>query len=380
MDKRLHYLDALRVIAILMMFLFHVSMVFVSDWGWHIKNPQSSQLLLELNFWMSSFRMPLLFWVSGAISYILMQRMSWMAFSKLRFQRLLIPTFIWTFILVAPQIFFERKLEGSTQGYWEFYTTFLEFQWWPQGNFHWLHLWFIPYLFCYNLLSLPVFHFLRKYPALAEKKIKTSQLLIFVGLAIIPYLLLYPHFPASFDLIHDFARHAFFLGFVLAGLCYIHFKQLAGLIESGRKLFLALAFLSFCLINVLRWNAWEPFNPGINWRENPASYLYLGLLQVHSWMWVLASLGYGRKYLNRSGKRLSYANSAVYPFYILHQTVIVILAFYVVQTQDDLWVKFTFLFSLSFLSIILIYHLFIRPYNFIRYLFGMKKRKNSKME
>ena len=133
MDKRLHYLDALRVIAILMMFLFHVSMVFVSDWGWHIKNPERSQLLLELNFWMSSFRMPLLFLVSGAISYILMQRMSWQAFSKLRFQRLLIPSFIWTFILVAPQIFFERKLQGSDASYSEFYRTFLEFRWWPDG-------------------------------------------------------------------------------------------------------------------------------------------------------------------------------------------------------------------------------------------------------
>ncbi|MGX5202286.1 hypothetical protein [Aliikangiella sp. IMCC44632] len=36
--ERLHYIDALRVIAILMMFIYHVSMVFVAEWGWHIKN------------------------------------------------------------------------------------------------------------------------------------------------------------------------------------------------------------------------------------------------------------------------------------------------------------------------------------------------------
>lgn len=377
MDKRLHYVDALRVIAILMMYLFHVSMVFVSDWGWHIKNQESSQLLLELNFWMSSFRMPLLFMVSGCISYILMQRMSWQSFGKLRFQRLLIPTFIWTFLLVAPQIYFERKLQGSDLNYLEFYSTFLDFQWWPQGNFHWLHLWFIPYLFSYNLLSLPIFYLLKRRHIFSKKQIRSYHIALFILIAIIPHCLLYPYFPPSFDLIHDFARHAFFFFFILAGLFYIHIKELATFIESRRKTFLSLA--SFCLvwINILRWNAWEPFSPGIDWEAGLSSYLYLGLLNIHSWMWVLTSLGYGKKYLNRPSRILTYANTAVYPFYILHQTLIVILAFYTVQTNDPIIFKFFFLLFLAFISILLIYHLLIRPYNFIRFLFGMKKRRNA---
>jgi len=99
---RYFYIDSLRVIAILMMFVYHVFMVFVAEWNWHIKNTETSNMLLEINYWMASFRMPLLFFVSGYISYILMQHLHWKEFTIQRFIRLIIPTIIWTFILVAP--------------------------------------------------------------------------------------------------------------------------------------------------------------------------------------------------------------------------------------------------------------------------------------
>ena len=55
--KRYIYIDSLRVIAIVMMFVYHVFMVFVAEWGWHIKNKETSNTLLEINYWMASFRM-----------------------------------------------------------------------------------------------------------------------------------------------------------------------------------------------------------------------------------------------------------------------------------------------------------------------------------
>ncbi|MES2676102.1 MAG: acyltransferase family protein, partial [Pseudomonadota bacterium] len=156
-SERHFYIDALRVIAVLLMFVFHVSMIFVAESGWHIKNTEQSSVLLEVNTFLSFFRMPLLFFVSGYISAMLLTRLSWKEFLSLRFQRLIIPLVVWTFILVAPQIYFERKLSGYDSSYLEFYKTFLQFEWYPTGNFHWLHLWFIPYLFVYNLLLIPVF-------------------------------------------------------------------------------------------------------------------------------------------------------------------------------------------------------------------------------
>ncbi|MEL6812307.1 MAG: acyltransferase family protein, partial [Bacteroidota bacterium] len=115
------------------MFIYHVNMIFVAEWDWHIQDESSSNVLLESNYWMSSFRMPLLFVVSGYVSAILLERMNWKSFVNLRWKRLLIPTVVWTFILVAPQIYFERLLEGVEFSYSEFYPSFLKFEWYPEG-------------------------------------------------------------------------------------------------------------------------------------------------------------------------------------------------------------------------------------------------------
>lgn len=376
MYKRYYFIDALRVIAIIMMFSFHVSMVFVAEWDWHIKNPELSNVLLEVNYWMSTFRMPLLFFVSGYISYLLLDRLNWKMFVYQRFNRLIIPTIIWTFILVAPQIFFQRKLEGVDMNYLEFYKTFLQFKIYPEGNFHWLHLWFIPYLFCYNLFSIPLYLLLKKYSNLSSHLIKLSKrpasLFGFVFIAIIPYTFLSVHYEASYDLINDIARHSFFIFFIIAGLLLFKFQQAIDLLESKRKLFFRLALLSIIFINILRWNGWEPYSIWENWISKPQTYLYIALQNFNTWMWVFMCIGYGKKYLNKGSNILKYANNAVYPFYILHQTVIVVLSFYVVQTNDSATLKYLFILLVSFGIIVSVYHLFIRPYNILRFLFGMK--------
>ncbi len=374
--ERIYFIDTLRVIAVLMMFVYHVSMIFVAEWGWHIKNSELSNVLLELNYWMSLFRMPLLFLVSGYISCILMDRYNTLQYIRQRFNRLIIPTVIFTFLLVAPQIYFERKLQGSNLSFFEFYQTFLQFEWWPEGNFHWLHLWFIPYLFAYNVISIPVFKWLNSdhHSVHFVKRGSNSLFGIFVFLviAIIPYTFLSVHFPASYDFIHDYARHSFFMFFVLMGVLAYRFGGLLETIENNRRLFLRLAFLSILVINTMRWNGAEPYDLWENWIELPQTYLYIALLNFNSWFWVFAFLGYGKKYLNKGSKLLKYSNEAVYPFYILHQTVIVIIGYYVVQTTDNIVLKYCFLLGVCFVLCVMIYHLFIRPFSVMRFVFGIK--------
>ncbi|WP_299713488.1 acyltransferase family protein [uncultured Tenacibaculum sp.] len=377
---RFHYIDFLRVIAILMMFIYHINMIFVAENDWHIKDNSSSNVLMEVNYWMSSFRMPLLFLVSGFISTILLERFSKRNFVFQRFERLIIPTIIWTFILVAPQIYFERKLEGSNFTYLQFYSTFLDFKWYPLGNFHWLHLWFVPYLFFYNILSIPLISYLNKEKIHKRLEFffeKNYSILLIVIIAILPYTFLATRFPTTHDLINDWGRHSFFIFFVFVGVLLFKFQQILEHLEDKRRFYLRLSVLSIITINVIRWNGLEPFQIWENWIEKPQTYIYIAILNFNSWLWVFTSLGYGRKYLNKKSKILSYCNQAVYPFYILHQTVIVVLAYYVVQTPDNTAFKYVFLLISCLLLTILIYHLFIRPYNPIRKIFGMKKTQKK---
>lgn len=376
--ERFFYIDFLRVLAILLMFVYHVSMIFVAEWDWHIKNAERSNVLMEVNYWMAFFRMPLLFFVSGFISCALLDKLKAGTFIIQRFNRLIIPTIFATFLVVAPQLYFERRLQGVEFSYFEFYQTFLQFQWWPNGNFHWLHLWFIPYLFVYNLLTIPVYRYLRganiQWFGSTLRRHTSVLIPVFVLVAIIPYTFLSVRFPVTYDLIHDYARHAFFLFFVLAGVLAYRFKNVMEVIESKRLMLFQLAFAAILVINVIRWNGWEPQDVWDDWLSHPLSYTYLALLNINSWLWVLVLLGYGKRYFNKGGQYLEYCNKAVFPFYILHQTVIVVVGYYVVQTQDNAALKYLFLLIACFLLTGTIYHLYVRPYKYVGFLFGCATR------
>jgi len=50
-----------------------------------------------------------------------------------------------------------------------------------------------------------------------------------------------------------------------------------------------------------------------------------GVQAFNCWCWILVCVGFGRRYLNRNSPLLQRANEAVFPFYILHQTVLIVL-------------------------------------------------------
>ncbi len=71
---------------------------------------------------------------------------------------------------------------------------------------------------------------------------------------------------------------------------------------------------------------------------------------------------------------LTYANEAVLPFYILHQTVILIIGCFVIQMGIGITPKYFIIMPGSFLVIMAIYELLVRRVNVSRFLFGMKAR------
>jgi glucan biosynthesis protein C len=138
-----------------------------------------------------------------------------------------------------------------------------------------------------------------------------------------------------------------------------------------------LAFLSIIVINYIRWNNLEPDQIIPNWRHDWHMYAYMALYPFTAWAWIFTAIGYGKRYLNKKHRIQDYINQAVYPFYILHQSVIVIVVFYVMRSGDSVLSKFLFTFIISFALVTCIYHLFIKPYAVTRFLFGMKPKKKE---
>ena len=377
--NRQAYLDWLRILAILGVLFFHSAMAFVAEWGWHIKNKETSHLLLEFNFWLHNFRMPLLFFISGTVSYFMLQRRSGGGFIGLRFRRLFIPLLFGMLVIIPPQVYMERLTQGYTGNYWAFWPTIFRTGAYPKGNLSWHHLWFILYLLIYDIVCAPLFvwlmsargqRWLTRLNGLAAGK--RIYLLMLPGVLV--YTALSQRWPESNDLIHDPAYLLYWLLFLLAGFLCIANPVLMDSLERNRRSSLMLAFLALLTINYLRWNNKEPWDVLVNWRQDPRNYLYLALQALNAWAWVMTAIGYGKKYLNRRHRVLDYMNQAVYPFYILHQTVIVVLVYYVVQTSDGIGMKYVFVVGVTFAITVAIYHLLIRPFRLMRLLFGMKPR------
>ena len=378
--NRQSYLDWLRCFAILGVLLFHSAMPFAAEEWWHIKNKENSELFAEFNFWLSRFRMPLLFFVSGAVSYFILQRKSAGNFVSMRFHRLMIPLIFGMLVVVPPQIYMERVTQGFKGNFFDFYPAIFEMKPYPEGNTSWHHLWFILYLFLYNLVAAPFFAWLvsEKGKSFLNRALWLSRgkwiyLLILPGVIIHTSLSL--KFPQTNDLIHDWGRLPYWFLFVIIGFVCICFPPLVNSLERNRRLSLLLAFSTLIVINYVRWNEMEPWDTMQNWRSDWRTYLFISLYAFTSWFWVFALIGYGKKYLNKDHRALKYINEALYPFYILHQTIIVILAFYVVQVSDSILSKYLFIVLTTFIVSMLIYHLLIRPSRILRYFFGMAPGK-----
>jgi hypothetical protein len=93
-----------------------------------------------------------------------------------------------------------------------------------------------------------------------------------------------------------------------------------------------------------------------------------------SWFTVITVIAYGQHFLNRPHPWLKHFNEGLYPFYILHQTVIIAIGYYICQLPWGIFAKFWTVSFLTLISCVGFYSLVIKPFNVMRILFGMKRK------
>ncbi|WP_229216496.1 acyltransferase family protein [Dyadobacter sp. 3J3] len=373
-SARRYDLDWLRVIAFVILIFFHVGMFF-NSWGWHIKNNEISHVIeLPMRF-TSMWRMALLFMISGAGVYFALENRSPKSFLSERFIRIFIPLLFGMFVIVPPQIFFERLTQGEAYSYGAFYKTVFQFHAYPHGNFSWHHLWYLVDIFFYSLLSLPLFLFIKKRPQMTAnwaRFFSNPFVLIFVPVIwhFIGEEFLSDKFPNTNNLIHDWNNHFHSLTLFICGFILCTQTAFWETIVKYRKLTLSIWIVITIILYSAYWlsdrevAAWEPV-------------FYSIIKTTNAWCILLSFLGYAYVYLQFTNRFLKYANEAVYPFYILHQTVIVCLAYPIIHSALPIGVKFGYLSIATFLICLVLYHFMIRRFNILRFLFGLKPIKTK---
>lgn len=365
-------LDWLRVIVFGLLILYHVGMFFV-PWGFHIKNDTIYPEIRWPMFFVNQWRLPILFVISGMGTYYALAKRSGGQFAKERIQRLFLPLVIGILFIVPPQVYFERLDKGQfSGGYFEFWPAQAFVGVYPEGNFSWHHLWFLPYLLLFSLVLIPVFLHLRQNPnawILQKMRILADRTFGLFWLIIPLYFwesLVEPFFPSTHALWGDWFNvinyiTLFFYGFLLISVKDIFWKTV---IENRRK-YLYLGLVGFTLMVSLR----------ILFDDSTLIHFIEALLKVvNLWAWILTLFGYTAAYLNRPSKSLRYANEAVYPFYLLHQTITIAIGYYLMDLAWGFWPKFLLMIVGTFGFSWIIYEFGIRRWKWIRPLFGVKNR------
>ncbi|WP_332876460.1 acyltransferase family protein [Massilia sp. S19_KUP03_FR1] len=331
--QRQYFLDWIRILAFFFLILYHVGMYYVS-WDWHVKSPHASTAIEPFMMLSSPWRLGLLFMVSGVATATLFEKMRVAAFLRRRSARLLVPLLFGMFVVVPPQAYLEVVEKVAYQG------SYLAFMRLYLTGYHgfcrlddclrmptWNHLWFVPYLWSYTvayaaLACLPG-RPLARLSALLGRSLTGWRVLVLplVVLALARILLL-SHFPATHDLVNDWYNHAnyftlFVIGALLAG-------QPAVWRAFDAQRFTALGLALTCWAVVVMYVALpENVLPGSidAWRN--AQRVVYALCQ---WGAIVAICGFGHRHLQFDSPARRYLTQAVFPLYIVHQTLIVVFA------------------------------------------------------
>lgn len=370
---RRHDLDWLRVIVFGLLIFYHVGMFFV-PWGWHIKNNIIYEWFSYPMYFLNQWRLPILFVISGMGTYYALGKRSRGQFSKERLRRLGFPLLIGMLLIVPPQVYIERIAHAQfSGGYFDFWPAQAFIGVYPKGNLSWHHLWFLPYLLIFSLILVPIFYRLRKNPqnrftAWFRKRVAHPLgIFIFIVPIYLAEAFMEPFFPVTHALWGDWYTLVYYIFLFFAGFILISVQDVFwATVQKYRMRFLLFGIIGFTVL----------LGGRFLFEDSTLIHFIEAFVKVFNvWAWILTLFGFAAHLLNKPSRTLAYCNEAVYPFYILHQTITIILAFYLMNLDWGLPAKFSALLFGTFFFSWIIYEFVIRRWNFIRPAFGLKLKK-----
>jgi peptidoglycan/LPS O-acetylase OafA/YrhL len=396
-STRLHYIDWLRLVATVGVFVYHAARPFVLQ-DWLIMNEhQSLAVTFIFLVFLGSWGMPLFFLMAGAGSQFALRRRSARQFVIERVKRLLIPFIIGCILLSPVQFYMEWLHKGWYSGsFFGFLPEFLQsldlslpgilspttFEEWGS------HLWFLGYLITFSFVALPAFLWfktdagkrtVRRLGSLAERR---GGLLAFV----MPLALVRLSLQARYSDYADWADFSYMLVYFILGYVLYADVRFARAIRRDAWLNLALGIGTIVAMVVA----------GIagvveEWATTPGTvqfYFAWGVVVLSGWCWTSFALYIGMRFFDTRNKWLEYGQDAILPFYLFHQPVIVTIAFYTVGwdiaarlgASVDISVKLPIVMLGSFAATLGVYEAFIRRVQPARSLLGMKPRRDVRSQ
>ena len=336
---RKHYLDNIRIIVILLLFPYHTFMIW-NNFGakfyiWGGNNNILSSLLVLVSAWI----MPVLFVIAGMSTRYSLQKRNTKQFIRERIKRIFIPFISGLILLVPFQTLYARKFFFNYDGnlldnFCYFFTHFSDLNGYD-GMFTFGHLWFLLYLFVITLITLLV---IKKLPFNKVNSKINKVNIIGIILLFIPIFAFYH--------IGNFGGQSIgkYMFLYLLGY-YLFSDDFIEKLVKYKTIILSLFGVSQMLLVILYFK-----------------YNYYGVLLVNFdwWLGILSYIIIGTLFLNKENKLTNYFKKASFPIYILHQTFLVTIGYYILMVVDNVALQINIIIFGSLILTIMIYEIISR--------------------
>ena len=240
----------------------------------------------------------------------------------------------------------------------------------------WNHLWYVVYLLAYSLIIAPAMPWLRNHAQILDGAVRLLTAYRGMGILVLPALpslayslVLDPYFPTTHALVDDWANHAHRFTAFLLGFLVAHSERFWGSVHRYRGYAWSLSLgLAFALTAVRLEPAWIA-----EIREHP------GLLRTYllvdgwfAWLSILSLFAFAQSRWNHPSPALRYLTEAVYPYYILHQTLTIVAGFFLTRLEiHPAWEVIGVVFA-TIVGCMVIHEYAVRRISWLRPLFGLR--------
>ncbi|MFK3979183.1 acyltransferase family protein [Micromonospora sp. NPDC050397] len=386
-------LDAIRTLVVVGLVLFHSALVFDSRDDFYVKNSETTDVTMVFASLGVVWAMPMLFLVAGLGTWHSLRRRGPAGFALERVRRLGVPLVFATVTLVPlPQWLRLRADPDYHESYPRFLPRFFDVRLSPadfpfvlQGeHFETGHLWFVVLLLTFSLILAPLAAWL---PAarMARLRDRAAAAVRHRGVVLLPAVALATVSGAlgleeGFAAWHRWAYLLFFLlGFVLAADDRFRTAMRRDAVPAavlGLLLF-AVGLPGFLVAG----ESGDPFTD-----HTALAVGARALYGATGWCWLVAILGLidrprsaapAADTSSRGRRAYAYLAAAVLPLYVLHQPIVVAVAYGVVRWRAPILVGYTAVVVASLVLTVAAYELLVRRTRVTRFLFGMRPDGHS---
>lgn len=332
-DSRRHDIDALRFLVFSLLIFFHTALMYVEGTDFHMRSSYATDALNMPLVFINRWRMEIVFIISG-VSCAMMTHTSRGAFLWRRIRRLLLPLLFGMAVIIPLQPYCEGVSKGLVEpGYARFLVHYFGGYAWPAGafagwqyGFTWNHLWYLVYLLLYTVALVALQPLLAALRPLFQR-LRGWRLLVLPALPTLAAMaLLKMHYPETHAVVRDWYAHAIYFTMFVYGWCLGSDRALWAELARLRWHTLWLSLGAFAIYQYFDKIHSEHLLTWASFGSWPMRNLYM-------WLAICAILGWSHTLLNRPFAWLPWARQAVFPWYILHQSAIVLLAYWLVPLK-----------------------------------------------